>query len=224
MKSRIPAIAASALAAAMALAFSPGANAAPKAPILTYTERASINFTGLSGRIVYYSRHWGNERVELSPHLAFASNLHNTYRLNGVVHTSSGQMDIVGGRIYTRNGNGPWTGKTLTRSQLRTWRRELNPYVTLLKFDALPGVRHLAARHYRVTGTYARIGSFLSWEYGLTAASFRGSNIKIFAINLWTDAKGRPVKITGAGRSSTTKFSVTETFGNYNKPVVIRVP
>jgi hypothetical protein len=223
MKCRVPVIAASALAATLTLAISPGANASPKAPIRTYTEQGSVNFTGLGGNASFYSRDWGNERVELGPHLAFAANEHSAFRLNGV-HTSSSQLDIVGGRIYTRTGNGPWTGKTLTGGQLRTWLQELNPYVALAKFDALPGVRRVAAGHYRVTGSYAKVGSFLSWEYGLTATSFKGTNIKTFTIDLWVDSKGRPVKITGAARSSNTAFSVTETFGNYNKPLVIRVP
>lgn len=208
----------------MAIAFSPGiANATPKVPIRTYTEQGSVNFTAIGRGTSYYSRHWGNERVELSPRLAFAANLHDTYRLNGV-HTSSSQLDIVGGRLYTRTGNGPWKSTTLTPSQLRTWAQELNPYVTLAKFNALPEVKRVAAGHFRVTGTYAKIGSFLSWEYGLTAASFKGSNIKTFTIDLWADSKGRPVKIAGAARSSNIAFSVTETFANYNKPVVIRVP
>jgi hypothetical protein len=223
MKCRVPAIAASALAAAMALAFPSGAHAISKVPIRSYTEQGSIRFAALEGDKAYFSRNWGNEKVELTPHLAFSDNWHSQYRLRGV-HSSSGQVEIVGGRLYTRTGNGRWTVKRLTAKQRATWVRQLNPYVALAKFGSLPGVKRVAMRHFRVTGTYAKIGSFLSWEYGLTAASFRGSNIKIFAINLWTDAKGRPVKITGAGRSSTTKFSVTETFGNYNKPVVIRVP
>jgi hypothetical protein len=36
------------------------------------------------------------------------------------------------------------------------------PYVSLAKFDALHGVRRVGARHYRVTGTYAQVGSFLA--------------------------------------------------------------
>jgi hypothetical protein len=223
MKRRIPVMVASALAAATALAFSPGAHAAAKPVIRTYTEQGSVNFTGVGTNARYFFRTWGNEKVELRPRLAFNDNWHSKFRRDGV-RTSAGQLAIGGNRRYTRIGGSRWAVKTLTANQLRTWAHELDPSVALAKFDALPGVRRLAARHYRVTGTYSKIGSFLAWEFTLPAASFSGSNIKIFTIDVWTDPAGRPVKISGSARSSKLSFSVTETFTNYNKPVTIKIP
>jgi hypothetical protein len=223
MKRRVPAIAASALAAAMALTFSPAANAAAKAKILTYTEQASFDFTGLGADAGNYFRTWQNERVELGPRLEFAYNWHDKNRLNGV-HSSSGQTVIVGDRRYTRSGSGPWTSKALTAKQRRAYEYGLDPNVTLAKFYASPGIKRVAAGHYRVTGTYARVGSFLFYEYGMTASFFKGSNVKTFTIDLRVDRSRRPVKVTVTGRSSTWEFSITEAFAHYNKPVVIRVP
>jgi hypothetical protein len=94
----------------------------------------------------------------------------------------------------------------------------------LTKFKALRGVHRVAAQHYRVTGTYAQTGSFLAWEYALTASEAKDSNLKSFTINFWVDSSGRPTRITVASQSPTLKLSITETFGHYNKPVVIRVP
>jgi hypothetical protein len=222
MKCRVPAIAASALAAAMTLAFSPGANAAVKARILTYTEQSTTNWTGLGVDAGNYSRSWENQRVELRPHLAFTYNWHLRTAVTGA-RSSSGQTVVVGGRRYVRTGNGRWTSSTLTPKQIRTYEYGMDPNVTLAKIDALPGIRRVAARHYRVTGTYARVGSFLAF-YNMSASYFEGSDIKTFRIDLWVDSHGRPVKDAVAGRSAIWAFSLVETFANYNKPVVIRVP
>jgi hypothetical protein len=222
MKCRVPAIAASALAAAMTLAFSPGANAAVRARILTYTEQSTTNWTGLGADAGNYSRSWENQRVELSPHLALTYNWHLTTVTTGV-HSSSGQTVVVGGRDYTRTGNGPWTSKTLTPQRIRTYEYGMDPDVTRAKIDALPGITRVAAGHYRVTGTYAKVGSFLAF-YDMSASYFEGSDIKTFTIDLWVDSSGRPVKDAVAGRSAIWAFSLVETFANYNKPVVIRAP
>jgi len=97
----------------------------------------------------------------------------------------------VGDHQYTRNGNGRWAISTLSSKALASYARELNPYVSLAKFDALHGVRRVGARHYRVTGTYAQVGSFLAWEYGLTASHFKGGSIKAFTIDVVLDSGGR---------------------------------
>jgi hypothetical protein len=63
----------------------------------------------------------------------------------------------------------------------------MDPNVTLAKIDALPGITRVAARHYRLTGTYAKVGSFLAF-YNMSASYFKGSDIKTFKIDLWVDA------------------------------------
>jgi hypothetical protein len=223
MYRRLAALAVSASAIAAVLGFSPGVNAAVRAPIRTYTEQGRIVFTGTGSDKAYYSNSSGNEKVVLSPHVAFADDWRNAYNLGGV-HASFGQLDIVGDHKYVRSGNGRWTVSTLNARALGTWAEELDPYVSLAKFDALHGIRRVGTGHYRVSGTYGQVGSFLAWEYGLTANSFEGGGIKTFTLDMVLDSSGRPVKITAVGRSSTLAFAVTETFANYNKPVTISVP
>jgi hypothetical protein len=223
MYRRLAAIAVSASAVATAFAFSHSANAAAEAPIRTYTEQAGVNFTGIGSGAGFYSKIADKEKVILSPHLALASNWRNSYDLNGV-HKSAGQTDMVGEHRYTRNGNGRWATSTVSTKARATYARELNPYVSLSTFDALRGIRRAGTWHYRVTGTYAQVGSFLAWEFSLTASSFKGSGIKTITIDMVLGSGGRPVKITAAGQSSIMAFTASETFTNYNKPVKISAP
>ena len=223
MYRRLAAMAVSASAIAAVLGFSPGVNAAVRAPIRTYTQQARIAFTGTGSDKGYYSNYSENEKVALRPHVALAGDWRNAYHLGGV-HSSFGQLNIVGDHKYVKNGNGRWTVSTLNAKALGTWAQDLNPYVSLAKFDALHGIRRVGTGHYRVSGTYAQVSSFLTWEFGLTANSFEGGGIKTFTIDMVLDSSSRPVKITAAGRSSTLAFAVTETFANYNKPVTISVP
>jgi hypothetical protein len=223
MKRRLTAIAASALAAAISVGISPGAHAAAKAPIRTYTERFSVVFTGFGRYAGFYSRYTGSEKVALRPHLGLDTTWAEDFNLKGVHHLS-GQADIGGGRLYSRNGNGKWAVTKLTAKQIGTFTYQYNPYTTRAKFDALPGVHRATARHYLAKGTYAQIGSFLAWEFHMTAEHFKGTNFKIFTIQLWLDTSGRPTLASASASSSLYTFSATEIFGNYNKPVTIKIP
>jgi hypothetical protein len=214
MMRRFTAIAASALAAAMSLGFTPGAHAAAKAPIQSYRETFSVVFTGFGKYAGYYSRYTGSETVALRPHLALDTNWANAFKLHGV-HRSSGQADIGNGRLYTRTGNG---------RQYSTYAYEYNPYTTQAKFDALPGVQRTTPRHLLVKGTYAKVGSYLAWEFGATAPEFKGTNFKTFTIELWVDASGRPVLTAAFAKSALYTFSAVEIFSRYNLPVTIKIP
>jgi hypothetical protein len=220
MYRRLAVIAVSVSAVSAVFAFPHNANAAAAVPIRTYLEHAGVNFTGIGSGAGYYSKISDDEKVILSPRLALSSSWRSSYDRNGV-HRSAGQADIAGDRRYTRKGTGRWLASTLSSQALAAYARELNPYVTLSEFGALRGIRHAGPGHYRVTGAYAQTGSFLAWEFSLTAKSFKGSGIKILTIDMMLDSSGRPVRITAAGRSATEVFTASETFANYNKPVTI---
>ena len=222
MYRRFTTAAASAVTAATMLAFSPAAQAAAKAPIRTYTEQATISFTGVGAQRGFSSALTETEKVILSPHLASASSWHDVIQLK-VPNVASGETIIIGGRLYTRIGN-RWGVKFLTAKQLSAYAAKADPYVLLAKFRALRGIRPVAPRHFLVTGTYAQVGSFLAWEFGLTARSFAGTGVKTFRIQFWLDASGRPVRASATGGSSTAQFQATEAFAGYNNPVVIKVP
>jgi hypothetical protein len=219
---RFTAAAASAITAATMLAFSPAAQAAAKAPNRTYTEQATISFTGVGAQRGFSSVLTETEKVILGPHLASASSWHDVIQLK-VPNVSSGETVVIGGRLYTRIGN-RWGVKLLTAKQLSAYAAKANPYVLLAKFRALGGIRPVAPRHFLVTGTYAQVGSFLAWEFGLNARSFSGTGLKAFRIQFWVDANGRPVRTSVTGQSSTTGFQAGEVFTGYNKPVVIKAP
>jgi hypothetical protein len=223
MKRRLTVIAASALTAAISVGISPAAHAAAKVPIRTYTERFSVDFTGFGKYAGFYSRYTGGEKVALRPHLALDTTWSNVFNLHGV-HRQSGQADIGGSRLYSRNGTAKWSVTKLTAKQVSTFAYQYSPYTTQAKFDAMPGVHRITARHYQVKGTYAQVGSFLTSEFRLTAESFKGTNFKTFTIQLWLDSSARPTKITATASSSLYKFSATETFANYNTPLTIKIP
>ena len=219
----LAAIAVSAAAAVAVFALPPAAHAAARPAIRTYTERADAAFTGIGSNKGYSSATSGSEKVVLGPRLVVAADWRDAYELHGA-HSSSGQVDIIGDRKYVRNGNSQWTASTLSARALRSWTGDLNPYATLAKFDALHGARRTGTGHFQVTGTYKQVGSFVVFEFGLTADSFKGSGIETLTISMTLDSSGRPVRITAVGRSSTTAFTATETFARYNKPVTIDVP
>lgn len=75
-----------------------------------------------------------------------------------------------------------------------------------------------------MTGDYAQVGRFLQWEFGLSKASFGGTNLKVFTISFWADSRGRPVKIAMSAKSSTFTITAVEVFSNYNKPLTITAP
>lgn len=203
------------------------ANAATKAKpsIRTYTEQATVMFHGIGPDRGYLSAATGSETVALAPRLALRSA--TSTELEGAIvgsHRTTGHFDIVDGRGYQQSGNGPWHIKTLSAASLRQYQRQLNPAVAMGKFFALHNIRRLSGTHYSVTGSFAAVEPFLSWEYGLTSKNFGGAGIKALTVNVWTNRDGWPVKITVTGQSGTLAFSATETFAHYNKPVTITVP
>lgn len=99
-----------------------------------------------------------------------------------------------------------------------------HPYQAQKAFLTLPHVRHASSSHYLVTGDYAQLGRFLQWEFGLSKASFGGTNLKVFTISFWDDSRGRPVKIAMSAKSSTFTIIAVEVFSNYNKALAITAP
>jgi hypothetical protein len=213
-----------AISAAAACAFSLNANAAAKAPIKTYTEQASLSFTGIGSAKGFYSKEWGGEKVALSPQLAVATNVHTSFRLQGVVHNASRLFDIVGNHTYTKANNGRWVTGTLTAKARASDERAADPYVTLNLFSKLPGVRRVSPGHYSVTGPFAKISPFVRYEFGLAPDAFAGTSTKTLTVTVTLDSGGRPVGITAAGRSANNVFTATETFSHYNNPVTITAP
>ena len=213
-----------AVSAAVACAFSLNADAAAKAPIRTYTEQASLSFTGIGPVKGFYFKEWGGEKVALSPRLAVASNVRTSFRLQGVVHNASRLFDIVGNHTYTKANNGRWVTGTLSAKALASDERAANPYVSLALFGRLPGVRRVSPGHYSVTGPFAKISPFVRYEFGLASNAFAGTGTKTLTVTAVLDSGGRPVAFTASGRSANNVFAATETFSHYNKPVTITAP
>jgi hypothetical protein len=223
MYRRRTALAVSAAAIAAVLGFPPGAGAATRAPIRAYTEQTLVAFTGGGSDAGYVSGGSDTEQVALLPHVALADNFRTTYDSAGV-HLATGQVDIVGARKFVRNGAGRWTILALDARALGRLAQDLSPYVTVARFDALPGIRRVGTRHYRVSGSYQQVGTFLAWQFGLTANSFAGRGITTLSIDLILDTSGRPVSIAAAGHSPAMRFVAAETFARYNQPESISAP
>ncbi len=197
---------------------------ASRAPIRTYTQQGTVSFTGYGAQRGSYIRETDSEQVVLSPRLALRSHLTASFVLPIARQTASVLVDIVGNHSYTKDSNGPWVKKTLSKSDLAQFRQGLDLYGMLRKFDALPGVRRLSATHLSLTATTSRLASFASQEFGGAAKTLASDGFKTLTINLWTDRSGRPVKITLASKSSMEICSIVETFGNFNKPLTITAP
>jgi hypothetical protein len=211
----------SALAATLAATSPLSANAASGPSIRTYTETASMSFTG-PGR--FYDDVTEAEKVTLQPALAVSSFTANKYNEHGF-HEQITQFDIVGGISYTRsNDKGAWTKQRLSRSALAANGRTLDPLDSLAKFKAIPGVHPAGTGHYTVTASFADVLPFLSFEYDVQASDFQGMNLRQLTANMWLDGSGRPVKFTVTGRAGNQSFSVTENFANYDAPVTITAP
>jgi hypothetical protein len=213
-----------AVSAAAACVFSLNANAVAKAPIRTYTEQATVSFTGIGSDKGFYSKARGGATVMLSPRLALASTDTTSYRLHGVVHNASSRFDIVGSHTYLKKGNGRWVTSALSAKAKAGDEQALNPYVSLARFDKLPGVHRVSPGHYSVTGPFATISPFVRYEWGLAADAFAGTGTKTLTVTAVLDSGGRPIGFTASGRSANNVFTAAETFGHYNKPVTITAP
>ena len=216
------------LAAAAGLALGtagPAAHAATdtKTPIRTYTEYSALSFKGVGSDKGYLSLTTDSERVALSPHLAYTASGLDESTGKGSQKTPFSEV-LVGDHFYTKTGGGSWKVQTLSAAVLAANAQGFNPYTTQQKFDALHGVHQVSRTESTVTGTLAQLNSFMSWEYGESAAAFKGSGIKTLTADFWVDSSGRPVKITVVGKSSTNDFTTVETFGNYNKPQTFTAP
>ena len=56
------------------------------------------------------------------------------------------------------------------------------------------------------------------WEYNVRA------DPRAITVSVWTNHDGWPVEIRTTGQAASSLFSVTETFGNYNKSLSISKP
>jgi hypothetical protein len=220
----LAAVISAAAACAVSAVLPVAAHATARSEITTYTERSSVSFKGVGSLDGQFVISTGSEKVVLSPRLAVASDWAISVSVGTGHNNESGQVDIIGDHAYARTGNGAWSEKTLSASQFATDVQGFNPYVTLAKFAVLPGVRRVGTGHYTVTATTAQLGSFTSWEFSETVASFAHLGVKTLTISVWLDGTGRPVRITATGQSSTELCTITETFANYNHPLTVTAP
>ena len=223
MKRRVAAIAVSMLAVGITVTAPAAANAAVRVPIRTYTAQTSVYFRGVGSQQGWFTSQNYTQRAVLAPHIALSQKSVFDYGRNAH-HRSTQLYYIVGNHSYTKHGSGPWSVQQLSNSALRSAAQGLNPYQAQKAFLTLPHVRHASGSHYLVTGDYAQVGRFLQWEFGLSKASFDGTNLKVFTINFWDDSRGRPVKIAMSAKSTTFTITAVEVFSNYNKPLTIAAP
>jgi hypothetical protein len=226
MTPKLAVTAASVLVAAAGLAcVGPAAHANPakRAAIRTYTEYSEVSFKGIGADKGIFTLTTGTERVVLSPHLAYKTYSYNEYTYHGL-NKSVVQQVLIGNHTYTRNGGGSWAEQKVSAATRASDAHDLDLYVTRQKFDALRGVHRVSAAEFTVTGTFAQIEPFLSFEFQLTAQDFQGTGIRTLTVRFWVDSSGRPVKIDVAGHSSNTDYTTVETFGHYNEPQTISAP
>jgi len=163
-------------------------------------------------------------QVVLSPRLALRAHVTASFASPIAQGKTLLLFDIVGNHSYTKDSNGPWVKKALSNSYLAQSRQALDLYAMLHKFHTLPGVKWLSATHFSVTASTARLASFAQQEFGRSFQQLASDGFKTLTINVWTDRRGRPVKITLASKSSVEVCSIVETFGNFNKPLHITAP
>lgn len=223
MKRRVAAIAVSMFTVGLIVAVPTGANAATRVPIRAYTGQTNVYFKGAGSQQGWFTSQSYSQRVVLAPHFALSQKSVFDYGWNEHHHRSTQLYYIVGNHSYTNNG-GPWSVQRFSNSALRGVAQEMNPYQAEKDFLTLPQVQQVSDSHFQVTGNYARVGWFLKLEFGESKVSFDGTNLKMFTINFWDDARGLPVKITMSATSSTFKVTAVEVFSNYNKPLTIAAP
>jgi len=199
------------------------AHVAAKPSIRTFTEQQTITFRGSGQDKSYLSEMTGSESVILGRVLAMKQAQSFLLELDGT-HRSTASLVVIGNHSYTRTGNGSWRVKVLSAAAQRLYRQEANPGVELARFFALHGVRRVGAGRYTVTGSLQAVVPFLSWAYGLTAKNFTGADPRAITVSVWTNRDGWPVEIRTTGQAASSLFSVTETFGNYNKSLSISKP
>jgi hypothetical protein len=198
--------------------------ATSRASIRTYTQQGVATFKGIGSQRGTFAQITENEQVILNPRLAVKDLWTFSFALPIAHQKTSGQLYIVGNHSYAKSDNGHWVKKTLSASALAQFRRGLDLYSMLQQFKALPGVKRLSPTHYSLTAATSRLGSFTSQEFGRAAKELASDGFKTLTINLWTDRSGRPVKITLNSQSRIDVCSITEAFGNFNKPLHITVP
>jgi hypothetical protein len=227
MKRHLAAIATAAIAASsVAIAVAPGASAAAQAPIRTYHYSENFNLTGLGRDAGWYYRGTSSQVTSLSGRLARSGSTHEKYfNSHDKLQTVTEDDYIVDGRYYVKSANAKtWTTTKATAAEQREDARALDPYDVEALFNAIPGVRLVATGHYRVTGTPAQVGSFLNYEYGITAKDLTEAGIKSVTVNLFAGPAGRPLEFSVSAHSSLESVAITEKFFDYNKPVSIKAP
>jgi hypothetical protein len=218
------ATAATAALAGTALAIPAAASASAQAPIRTFTGQGSVALTGVGvdkGWYHDYSQAW---KVTLSPGFSAVTTFHASYIDDNKHVILSGRDDFFGHTQYFEENNGAWKRTTLTNGELRTTAAAESPYSMQAKFDTLSGVHKVGDGEYQVTGSDAKVGSFLDSAFGLPASAVSGNKIASVTIDLWKGPAGRPLKVAVSGASPTVHLYAQETFGNFNKPLTLHAP
>jgi hypothetical protein len=218
-------IAATATAASASVSASGSGSA--QAPIRTFMDTVSLQLNGYSsGEAGWYFHELYLTSIVRSPGFAEQGTDRDSGSDNGSgkPFSSVSQSYTVNGIYYRQNAAGKWSGSKMSPADLKGVENGADPYYSLAKFRAIPGVALVGPGHYRVTCTVGRFGSFFSWEYAEPASILTDNGIKSATLNFWLDSSGRPVKDTITGQSASVRLSAFETFTNYNKPLTIKAP
>jgi hypothetical protein len=232
MNRSITAIVASALAASVALAVPLAASAEASArssvtrsSIRTYTARFRLEISGVGaakGHTVVYA---GSGEAALRPQLELRASARESFTFGKDHESQSGQFYLIGGRGYARDGGaGKWTESKIPGRELNLILRLINPVADQASFEKFGHVQRVGPRHRRVTGDSRQVRAFLEKELRISAADLSGLGLKSATINLWDNARHRPVKITLIARMATIDISADVAIAGYNKHLTIRAP
>jgi len=204
----------------------PASATAASPSIRSYSETLSITFTGVGKDANFLDHTYRSQQVVLSPAIAYYRVVrHETVSLLNKQSIFKGQYYLVAGKDYAElNGAKTWTMTPAAPGEVSKDAVTLNLMIGLAKFRAIPGVTRSAPHQYQVTGTPAKVGGFLTFEYGITARELTSLGIKSVTLTLVTDSAGRPVTYTIVAKSKLRKVVITEIVTGYNQPVTIKAP
>lgn len=212
-------VAVSTLALTLSLGSTGSAQAATPA-IRTMTEVSHIRLVGLDPAVAYTFDEVGNAVVRLSPDFA----QRGTYKSVETGKAPLTVRDIVlKGVEYTNVGKG-WQQRKLSKSTLAIYRQHANPAYILKVMKGMPRLKRVSSHHYRAVGSLDTLGPYLEWELLYPAKNLTDRKITTLAIDLRTDSSGRLTKIAYSAGSQVAKFTATDSFGRFNKPVKITAP
>jgi hypothetical protein len=220
------AVAAGAIVATASVASAAPARASGQAPIRTLTDTVSLQLNGYGPAAGWYFHELYVTYIVRTPELAehLVDQTSGSSGTNGKPFDSISQAYIVNGLYYAKNTAGAWTNSRMSATNLTASENGADPYYSLAKFLAIPGVKLVGPGHYQVTCTTSQLSAFFSWEYAEPTLILTENGVKTATASFWLDSSGRPVKDTISGQSSHVRLSAVETFTKYNEPLTITAP